>query len=104
MKTIRTAGRIAAEISGNLSRKKMELNLFKNNIKGFERKELKEDQKEAKKRRKAGIRYEVVLLPETCENPEYELRVSLPSEGEWGYTEHYCKTCGYSWRDSYTAP
>lgn len=86
---------------GEPFKKKMSLNLFKNNIKGFERKELKEKKEEAKKRRKAGIKYDVVLLPETCENPEYEIRIALPSESEWGYTEHVCTTCGYTWRDQY---
>lgn len=89
---------------GEPFKNRMKLNLFKNDIKGFERKELKENKEEAKKRRKAGIRYEVVLLPETCESPEYELLVNLPSDGEWGYTEHVCTKCGYSWRDHYTAP
>ncbi len=89
---------------GEPFKNRMKLNLFKNDIKGFERKELKENKEEAQKRRKAGIRYEVVLLPETCDNPEYELLVTLPSDGEWGYTEHVCTKCGYSWRDHYTAP
>lgn len=88
---------------GEPFKKTMKLNLFKNNIKGFERKELKEKKEDAKKRRKAGIKYEVVLLPETCETPEYETRIVLPSEGVWGYTEHVCTGCGYSWRDDYVS-
>ena len=84
-------------------KKRMELNLFKNNIKGFERKE-DDTKKERQERYKAKIKKDKVLLPETCENPEYEIRIVLPSEGEWGYTEHVCAGCGYSWRDDYTAP
>ena len=61
-----------------------------NDIKGFVRKETKE--------------YHQVLLPETCENPVYEDRVIPPAEGEWGWTEHTCSGCGYTWRDHYVSP
>jgi len=61
-----------------------------NDLKGFERKETKE--------------YKTTLLPETCKNPAYEEKVVPPSGSEWGWTEHTCAGCGYTWRDSYTAP
>ena len=61
-----------------------------NDTKGFTRKETKE--------------FHNILLPETCENPEYEEKVIPPSGEEWGWTEHTCTGCGYTWRDSYTAP
>lgn len=61
-----------------------------NNLKGFTRKETKEFRK--------------VLLPETCEEPVYEEKEIPPADGEWGWTEHTCSTCGYTWRDNYVAP
>ena len=48
--------------------------------------------------------FKTILLPENCENPVYNSTVIPPADGEWGYTEHTCTTCGYTWRDSYTAP
>ena len=64
--------------------------LHTNNVRNFERKETKE--------------YGTVLLPENCGNPEYEIRIIPAADGEWGWTEHICSTCGYTWRDDYTAP
>ena len=61
-----------------------------NDTKGWSKKETKE--------------YRQVLEPETCENPVYEDTVIPPADGEWGWTEHTCSTCGYTFRDSYTAP
>ena len=48
--------------------------------------------------------FKTILLPENCENPVYTDTVIPPADGEWGWTEHTCTTCGYTWRDSYTAP
>ena len=45
-----------------------------------------------------------VLLPETCENPEYTLTVTDSTMDSWGYTVHTCKGCGYTWTDTYTPP
>ena len=62
----------------------------RNDVSGFTREETKD--------------YKHVLLPETCEEPIYTDEV-IPSEnGEWGWTEHTCTVCGYTWRDDYTAP
>ena len=61
-----------------------------NNIKGFSKKETRDASK--------------TLLPENCENPVYTEKIILPADGEWGWTEHTCSTCGYHWRDTYTAP
>ena len=61
-----------------------------NDAKGWTKKETKD--------------YSKTLLPETCENPVYEEKMVPPAGGEWGWTEHTCTTCGYTWRDSYTAP
>ena len=44
------------------------------------------------------------LLPENCENPVYSDEIVPPADGEWGWTEHVCQTCGYRWRDSYVPP
>lgn len=60
-----------------------------NDAKGWSKKETKD--------------YSKTLLPETCENPVYEEKVVPPADGEWGWTEHTCSTCGYTWRDNYTA-
>ena len=61
-----------------------------NNTQGFVRKETKDASR--------------ILLPETCENPVWLDTVVPPSGSEWGWTEHTCAGCGYTWRDSYTAP
>lgn len=48
--------------------------------------------------------YAKVLMPEKCQNPDYAETVIPSGCTEWGYTQHKCGTCGYSWRDTYTAP
>ena len=48
--------------------------------------------------------YDKVLLPEQCEEPEYRITLVSPTCEEWGYAVHECKTCGYSWADSYFPP
>ena len=48
--------------------------------------------------------YSLVLQPETCAEPDYELTVTPPGCGSWGYTQHSCRGCGYTWVDSYTPP
>ena len=75
---------------GDVGERLLQHDHVQNNVKDFERLETKE--------------YDTVLLPEACENPEYELRTVAPRDGKWGYTEHVCTKCGYSWRDDYTAP
>lgn len=49
--------------------------------------------------------YSVNLVPEMCENPVYDdVAVAPGSCGTHGYTEHTCRTCGYTYRDAYTLP
>lgn len=48
--------------------------------------------------------YSVILSPETCAEPHYSETVTAPDCTQWGYTEHVCQGCGYSWVDSYTPP
>ena len=48
--------------------------------------------------------YDVVLLPELCEEPSYEDTVVAGEGGRWGYTMHQCAGCGYHWTDTYTPP
>lgn len=48
--------------------------------------------------------YSKVLSPEACEKPDYETTVTPPDCTNWGYTKHTCRTCDYSWIDSYTPP
>ena len=48
--------------------------------------------------------YSVNLLPHMCSNPQYEDVVIEASKENPGCTEHTCKTCGYTCRDSYTLP
>ena len=62
----------------------------RNDVTGFTREETKN--------------YKTVLLPENCEEPVYIENVIPPENGEWGWTEHTCTTCGYTWRDDYRAP
>ena len=62
----------------------------RNDVTGFTREETKN--------------YKTVLLPENCEEPVYIEEVIPPENGEWGWTEHTCTTCGYTWRDDYRAP
>ena len=48
--------------------------------------------------------YSVNLLPHMCDNPDFEDSVHAAVGETPGYTEHTCKTCGYSYRDNYTVP
>lgn len=48
--------------------------------------------------------YSTDLTPETCENPSYTETVVAGSCDTWGYTEHTCAACGYSYRDTVTPP
>ena len=49
--------------------------------------------------------YSVNLLPHMCENPEYtDSVIASDNCKNPGYTEHTCKTCGYTFRDAYTLP
>ncbi|NLC72229.1 MAG: hypothetical protein GX684_00430 [Ruminococcaceae bacterium] len=48
--------------------------------------------------------YDKPLLPETCENPEYEQEEYKPDCENFGYTSYKCKTCGYEYKDNYKAP
>lgn len=50
------------------------------------------------------FRYDVILLPEECAAPDYAETVTEPDCAHWGYTEHVCRGCGYSWIDRYTPP
>ena len=50
------------------------------------------------------FKYDVVLEPEQCAEPDYRETVVPPSGGRWGYTRHECAVCGYHWLDSYTPP
>ncbi len=48
--------------------------------------------------------YSAAVTPETCENPSYTETVVAGSCDTWGYTEHTCAACGYSYRDTITPP
>lgn len=48
--------------------------------------------------------YDTPLSPESCPVPDYTETVTDPSCSAWGYTDHCCTGCGYTWRDSYTPP
>ena len=48
--------------------------------------------------------FDVVLLPELCDEPSYTETVVPPEGGRWGYTRHQCAGCGYHWTDTYTPP
>lgn len=58
----------------------------------------------AKFTRNETLKYNVVLLPETCEQPHYTEVVSESDCTHWGFTEHTCDGCGYHWIDTYTPP
>ena len=45
--------------------------------------------------------YNVVLSPEKCENPEYKVVIVNPNGDFFGFTEHTCLLCGYSYRSDY---
>ncbi len=44
------------------------------------------------------------LGPERCENPAYTQEQVPPDCEHWGYTNHICETCGYTYRTDYTPP
>lgn len=48
--------------------------------------------------------YETILLPNTCENPEYKQTVTESTFTQMGYTTYQCKTCDYSFVEDYTFP
>lgn len=45
--------------------------------------------------------YSVELQPETCAEPVYRQTVAEPDCENFGYTEHTCTGCGYTYRDQY---
>lgn len=46
--------------------------------------------------------YKTVLLPHTCDAPEYATQ-TVPSDCEnYGYELHSCQVCGYEFKDNYT--
>lgn len=48
--------------------------------------------------------YDVVLRPEMCENPVYTDTVTPAGCESYGYTDHACSGCGYTYRDTYRIP
>lgn len=44
------------------------------------------------------------LGPELCENPTYTQETVSPDCTHWGYTNHVCQTCGYTYRTDYAPP
>lgn len=46
--------------------------------------------------------YSVTLLPEMCSNPSYTDVVTEATASDFGHTTHTCKTCGYTYSDTYT--
>ena len=48
--------------------------------------------------------YSAAVTPETCAEPAYTETVVAGSCDTWGYTEHTCAVCGYSYRDTITPP
>ena len=46
--------------------------------------------------------YDVELRPEMCKTPVYLQSVTAPGCSTYGYTEHTCNSCGYTYRDDYT--
>lgn len=46
--------------------------------------------------------YTAAVKPETCDAPDYTDAVTSSGCAAWGYTEHTCAMCGYSYRDSFT--
>lgn len=45
--------------------------------------------------------YDQVLLPQMCEAPEYDETTVNSDCDVYGYTEHKCKTCDYSYKSDY---
>lgn len=48
--------------------------------------------------------YSAAVTPETCAEPAYAETLVPGSCDTWGYTEHTCAVCGYSYRDTITPP
>ncbi len=48
--------------------------------------------------------YDRILLPHTCENPQYSQALTKPTCTECGYTTYTCTACGYQYTDEYTLP
>ncbi len=46
--------------------------------------------------------YNKNLMPDMCDNPEYDVVVTEAVEGAFGYSTHTCKNCGYTYTDNYT--
>ncbi len=45
--------------------------------------------------------YDKELRPEMCTAPQYQQTVQAPGCETFGYTQHTCATCGYTYTDSY---
>ena len=48
--------------------------------------------------------YSAAVKPEKCDAPSYADTVVTGSCEAFGYTEHTCAVCGYSYRDAFTPP
>ena len=48
--------------------------------------------------------YDEYLMPEMCDNPEYEKEIIAPTCTELGYSIYTCLNCGHSYTDDYTPP
>ena len=48
--------------------------------------------------------YSADLLPEKCADPDIVDIITANTCTDWGFTTHTCSICGYSYRDTYTAP
>jgi hypothetical protein len=48
--------------------------------------------------------YKAVLLPEKCAAPVYITTKKELTAAAFGYSEHVCTTCAYTYRDSYISP
>lgn len=48
--------------------------------------------------------YTAAVKPEKCETPSYTDTVVTGGCDSWGYTEHVCAVCGYTYRDAFTPP
>lgn len=50
------------------------------------------------------FKYDKVLLPEKCENPQYSKTITQADCTHFGYTTYTCPVCGYTYTDDYIAP
>ena len=48
--------------------------------------------------------YTASVSPEKCDEPSYTDTVIAPSCDTWGYTEHVCEGCGYTYHDEIAPP